>query len=150
MVKYDLTLKQAASELGIDLTVEEAHDLTDRKLFEGILEEKRLAHYTEIGSNPKLTKEAVVGMVFKLAERLANDREDFKSAEALLKLAKMQGWVGAESDSLWKTVEQKIFECHENACEVEHKERTARQGARMNLPRYSGLFAFTAILLQVL
>ena len=42
-------------------------------------------------------------MIFKLAERLAADREDFKSADALLKLAKMQGWVGAEPDTLWKT-----------------------------------------------
>ena len=102
MVKYDLSLKQAAAELGQDISAEEAEALKNRKLFKELLEQKRLAHYSEIGSNPKLTKEAVVGMIFKLAERLANDREDFKSADALLKLAKMQGWVGAEPDSLWK------------------------------------------------
>jgi hypothetical protein len=103
MVKYDLSLRQAAAELGQDISVEEADALKDRKLFKERLEEKRLAYYSEIGSNPKLTKEAVVGMILKLAERLAQDREDFKSADALLKLAKMQGWVGAEPDSLWKT-----------------------------------------------
>lgn len=90
IVKYDLSLRQSTSELGIELTVEEAAPLQDRRLFKQCLEEKRLAHYTEIGSNPKLTKEAVVGMVFKLAERLATDHEDFKSSDALLKLAKMQ------------------------------------------------------------
>jgi hypothetical protein len=94
MAKYDLSLKQAAAELGIDLTVEEAEALQGRKLFKQCLEEKRLAHDSEIGSNPKLIKEAVVGIVVKLAERLANDREDLKGADALLKLAKMQGWVG--------------------------------------------------------
>jgi hypothetical protein len=103
MVKYDLSLRQAAAELGQDISIEKAEALKDRKLFKERLEEKRLAYYSEIGSNPKLTKEAVVGMVFKMAERLANDREDYKSADALLKLAKMQGWVGAEPDSLWKT-----------------------------------------------
>jgi hypothetical protein len=103
MVKYDLSLRQAAAELGQDISIEEAEALKDRKLFKERLEEKRLAYYSEIGSNPKLTKEAVVGMVFKMAERLAQDREDYKSADALLKLAKMQGWVGAEPDSLWKT-----------------------------------------------
>jgi hypothetical protein len=46
--------------------------------------------YTESESNPKLTKEAVVEMVFKLAERLATDHEDFRSSDASLKPAKMQ------------------------------------------------------------
>ncbi|HXM93000.1 MAG TPA: hypothetical protein VOA64_01910 [Candidatus Dormibacteraeota bacterium] len=102
MVKYDLSLRQAAAELGQDISIEEAEALKDRKLFKERLDEKRLAHYSEIGSNPKLSKEAVVGMVFKMAERLAADREDYKSADALIKFAKMQGWVGAEPDSLWK------------------------------------------------
>jgi hypothetical protein len=84
----DLSLRQAAAELGQEISAEEAHAISDRKLFKERLEEKRLAHYSEIGSNPKITKDAVVGMIFKPAERLAADREDFKSADALLKLAK--------------------------------------------------------------
>ncbi|MGB2662934.1 MAG: hypothetical protein WAK48_02950 [Candidatus Acidiferrum sp.] len=36
--------------------------------------------------------------------RLANDREDYRAAEpTLLKFAKVQGWVGAEPESLWAT-----------------------------------------------
>jgi len=102
IVKYDLSLRQSAAELGIELPVEEAAALQDRKLFKQCQEEKRLAHHTEIGSNLKLANEAVEGMVFKLAERLAADQEDFKSSDALLKLMKMQWWVGAELDSFWK------------------------------------------------
>ena len=41
--------------------------------------------------------------LYKLAERLANDREDYKAADSLLKLAKVQGWIGFEPDSLWAT-----------------------------------------------
>jgi hypothetical protein len=52
MAKYDLSLRQAAFELGIDLTVEEAKAAQDRKLFKQCLEEEGLAHYTEIVSNP--------------------------------------------------------------------------------------------------
>jgi hypothetical protein len=104
MVKYDLSLRQAAAELGQDISVEEAEALRDRKLFKECLEEKRLAYYSEIGTNPKLTKDAIVGQLYRLAERLAADREDYKSADTLLKLAKVQGWVGdAEPDTLWKT-----------------------------------------------
>jgi hypothetical protein len=103
MVKYDLSLRQAAAELDQDISIEEAEALKDRKLFKEALDKARLDHYTEIGSNPKLTKEAIVGQIFKLAERLAADRKDYKAADSLLKLAKVQGWVGAEPDSLWKT-----------------------------------------------
>lgn len=60
-------------------------------------------HYAEIGSDPKLTKEAIVGQLYKLAERLANDREDYKAADSLLNLAKVQGGIGVEPDSLWAT-----------------------------------------------
>jgi hypothetical protein len=102
MVKYDLSLRQAAAELGQDISVEEAEALKDRKLFKEALEQARLANYTEIGSSHLLTKEAVVGQIYKLASRLAADHEDYKATDALLKLAKVQGWVGAEPDSLWK------------------------------------------------
>ena len=44
-----------------------------------------------------------MGQLYKLAERLANDREDYKSADSLLMLAKVQGWIGVEPDSLRAT-----------------------------------------------
>ena len=87
-----------------------------------MISETRWANSRVIGSSPRLTKEAVVGMVFKMAERLANDREDYKSADALLKLAEMQGWVGAEPDSLWK-----VFSGLSQADIDEVKERLRQQ-----------------------
>lgn len=94
MVRYDLSLRQAAAELGTDISVEEAEALKDRKLFKEALESARLAHFAEIGSDYRLNRDAVVGAIFKLAERLASDREDYKAADALLKLSKIKGWVG--------------------------------------------------------
>lgn len=94
MVKYDLSLRQAAAELGQDISIEEAEALKDRKLFKEALDSARLAHFAEIGSDYRLNRDAVVGQIFKLAERLASDREDYKSGDLLLKLAKIRGWVG--------------------------------------------------------
>jgi len=101
MVKYDLSLRQAAEELGEEISIDEASGFSTRKLFKEVLEKARLAHYAEIGSNPKLNKNAVVGQLYKLAEKLAADGEDYKTADSLLKLAKVQGWMGAEPDALW-------------------------------------------------
>lgn len=96
MVHQNLTLRQAAQQLGQDLTPQEADNIQGRIRFEDALEEARLTYYAEIGLNPRLTKEAVVGQLYKLAERLAADREDYKAADALLKLAKVQGWLYGE------------------------------------------------------
>src|SRR5215471_9023735 len=93
MVRQNLSLRQAAQQLGQDLTPQEADNIQGRIRFQDALAEARMSYYAEIGSNPSLTKQAVVGQLYKLAERLANDREDYKAADALLKLAKVQGWL---------------------------------------------------------
>jgi hypothetical protein len=96
MVRQNLSLRQAAQQLGQEITPQLADNLAGRIRFQDALEEARLAYYAEVGSNPRLTKEAITGQLYKLAERLAADREDYKSADALLKLAKVQGWINGE------------------------------------------------------
>jgi hypothetical protein len=46
------------------------------------------AYYIEIGRSGRISKELIIGELFKLAMRLAEDRKDYKAADALLKLAK--------------------------------------------------------------
>jgi hypothetical protein len=104
MIRENLSLRQAASQLGIEITPQQADNIAGRIRFKDALDDARLAYFTEIGSNPRLTKEAVVGQLYQLATRLAADREDFKAADALLKLAKIQGWMGYEPDSLHKAL----------------------------------------------
>jgi hypothetical protein len=96
MVRQNLTLRQAAQQLGQDLNPQQADNIAGRIRFQDALEEARLKYYAEIGSNPRLTRDAVVGQIFKLAGRLTADREDYKAADALLKLAKIQGWIAGE------------------------------------------------------
>ena len=101
IARCNLSLREAAAELGIDLTIEEAEKIKDRKLFQMALEDAKIAFYAEIGSNPRLSKEVIVGQVYKLANVLAEEGEAYKASDAFLKLAKIRGWVGNEPDSIW-------------------------------------------------
>jgi len=96
IVRQNFTLRQAAQQLGVEVTPQQADNIQSRIRFQDALEEARMSYFAEIGANPRLTKDAVVGQLYKLAERLANDREDYKAADALLKLAKVQGWTSGE------------------------------------------------------
>ena len=99
IVRRILTLRQAAQQLGVDITPQQADNISGRIRFQDALEEARLAYYAEVGSNPRLTKEAVVGQLFTLASRLAADREDAKATEALFRLAKVMGWINGEGSA---------------------------------------------------
>jgi hypothetical protein len=96
MVRRNLSLRQAAQQLGQEITPQQADNIAGRTRFHDALEEARLAFYAEVGSNPRLTKDALIGKVYILAERLASDREDAKASEALFRLAKIQGWIAGE------------------------------------------------------
>lgn len=95
MVRQNLSLRQAAQQLGVEITPQQADNIGGRIRFQDALESARLSYYADVGSDYRLSRDAVVGQIFKLAERLASDREDYKAAvDALLKLSKIKGWVG--------------------------------------------------------
>ena len=104
IVRRQLSLRQAAQQLGVEISPQEADNIQGRIRFQDALEEARLTYHQEIGSNPRLNRDAVVGQMFKLAERLAADREDYKSADTLLKIAKIFGWTSGEDDYKAKPV----------------------------------------------
>jgi len=96
MVRQNLSLRQAAQQLGVGITPQQGDNIQGRIRFQDALEEARLKYYAEIGGNPRLTKDALIGKVYLLSERLASDREDAKASEALFRLAKIQGWIAGE------------------------------------------------------
>ena len=118
MARCNISLRQAAAELGIDLTIEEADNIKSRKLFQRALDEAKIAYYNEIGSNPRLSKDVVVGQIYELASVLTKEGEAYKATDALLKLAKIRGWVGNEPDSLWDVFKDLT---HKDFQEVRHK-----------------------------
>jgi hypothetical protein len=102
MARCNINLRQAAAELGIDVSIEEADNIKGRKLFQKALDEAKLAYYNEIGSNPKLSRDVVVGQIYELANVLTKEGEAYKASDALLKLAKIKGWIGYEPDTIYK------------------------------------------------
>jgi hypothetical protein len=76
MIPENLSLRQAASQLGIEITPQQADNIAGR------------IHFKDAPDDA----------------RLAGNWEDFKAADALLKLAKIQGWMGYEPDSLQKAL----------------------------------------------
>ena len=61
MVRQNLTLRQAAQQLGEEITPQQADNIQGRIRFQDALQEARMTYFAEIGSNPRLTKDAVVG-----------------------------------------------------------------------------------------
>ena len=96
IVRRQLSLRQAASQLGVDITPQQADNISGRIRFQDALEDERLTYYQEIGSDPRLSKDVVVGQLFSLAQTLAVMGEHYKSADVLLKLAKVQNWTSGE------------------------------------------------------
>jgi hypothetical protein len=118
MARYDLSPREAAAELGVDLTIDQADAILKRKLFQKTLQEANTTYYTELGSSPEVTKDMLVGKMLVLAEKLAEEGESYKASDALLKLAKIKGWVGNEPDSfydIFKDLSQKDID------EMKHK-----------------------------
>ena len=67
MIRENLSLRQAAQQLGVEINPQQASNITCRIRFQEALDEARLEYFTEIGSNPRLTKEGVVGQLYLLA-----------------------------------------------------------------------------------
>jgi hypothetical protein len=61
MLRQNLSLRQAAQQLGVDITPQQADNIAGRVRFMDALEEARLKYYAEIGSNPRLTRDTIVG-----------------------------------------------------------------------------------------
>jgi len=133
MVRQNLTLRQAAQQLGQEVTPQEADNIQGRIRFQDALEEARLEFFSEIGANPKLTKDVVVGQLYKLAERLEADHEFYKAADALLKLAKVQ-WPSGE-DYKEKPVLDRLTQADIDRIRQEMKEQQEREAGKGLLPK---------------
>lgn len=98
MIRSGLSLAKAASELKANITSLEAENILRRRSFQKLLAAARYRYYNEIGSDPSLTKTALIGKLSLLSDRLLEEGEYDKAAEVLFKLAKLQNWVGVENN----------------------------------------------------
>jgi len=56
IVRRQLSLRQAASQLGQEISPQQADNIQGHIRFQDALEDARFTYYAEVGSNPRLTK----------------------------------------------------------------------------------------------
>ena len=96
IVREGLTMRESLSHVGVNLTSQEAENCYRSKTFQRVLRDERNRYFTELGSDPARTKATAVGMLLDAAEHLREAGEYKEVAEAMLKLGKMEGWIGGE------------------------------------------------------
>lgn len=98
MVRENLPFRQAASECGVSLEVEKAAIIHRSRTFQQVLWQARFEFYTEIATSPTRTKAAALGLMVVAIQELAKESEWEKVLEGVLKLAKVEGWIGGDAN----------------------------------------------------
>lgn len=97
MARTGLSLTQAVAEMGLDITSEECDRTLRRKSFNKLLWEHRHRYFNQLANDPSFKKDTIIGKLVSLAQRLEDNGDYDKAAEAILKAAKVAGFVGPES-----------------------------------------------------
>ena len=98
MVRNNSALKVAALDLGIELELADAERIGRRKDFQEILRVERNKFHAAVGNDPSRTKATLIGMMWLSAERLEREGEHDKAAQVLERIAKAEGWAGADTN----------------------------------------------------
>ena len=127
MVRESKSLLQAVNEIGVPLSAQEAETFARRKAFQRVLWTVRQSFFQEVGSDPTHTKEATVGQMALLAAKLTQDGDYDKAADVLFKVAKMEDWVGAQSNIniFANLTERDLQEIKKTLSEGHERENTA-------------------------
>lgn len=97
MARSGLSLKQAADELEVEYNSDQCYRVLRTVAFQKILFQERARWFTELGRDPSYTKDSAVGKLLALSQKLEETGEFDKSAEVILKVAKLQGWMSPDS-----------------------------------------------------
>lgn len=97
MVREEKTLYLVAQELELQLTTRECENIARTKAFQKVLWEARNVYHKELANDPSRNKNSLVGTMLMAANKLMEEGKYDKAAEVLFKLARIEGYVGAES-----------------------------------------------------
>ncbi len=97
MVRRDRDIWQAQIDLGLDLTQEECEALPNNTIFQQCLRIERLALYNELADDPNRGKNTLIGQATFAIEKLLDTKQYDKALTGILSLAKIAGYVGADS-----------------------------------------------------
>ena len=97
MAREGLTLREAATRLSLQLDSVEAANLFRTKGFQKLLQTERYRFFREIAGDPEWSKRTAIGQMLYANQRLMEQGEYSQVIEGVLKVAKLEGWVGSES-----------------------------------------------------
>jgi hypothetical protein len=106
MVQEGKTFAQAMTEEGVNLTSAEAEQWFKRASFQRCLRQARHRFHNEIARDPERNKQATIGQLQLLADKLQAEGEHDKAAEVLLKICKIEGWVGPDNVQVFGNLTQ--------------------------------------------
>lgn len=98
IAREGLSLREAATRLQIPITSEVAANTFRNKTFQRVLRAERLRYFNEIAGDSAWSKRAAVGQMLYLISRLVERGEDKEALEGLLKVAKVEGWLSADTN----------------------------------------------------
>lgn len=92
------SLKQAAVELGVEISIDESDVIGRSKEFQEILEREQISYRNHFTETPGRSKATAIGMMLLAIENLAKEGEWDKVVVATEKLAKLEGWIGLDAN----------------------------------------------------
>ena len=98
MVREGKTLREAATELAVDMTSAEAENAYRTQVFQKVLRCERNRFYNEIAADPERSKQTAIGMLLIALEKMADAGEYKDVAESVLRLAKIENWLDADTE----------------------------------------------------
>lgn len=97
MVREGKTLPQVVSELGLEITSTEAANIARTKGFQQALWIARNRYQEELANTPGRGKDQAKGLAVFLVQKLVEEGKWDKAIDALMKLAKLEGWTEPET-----------------------------------------------------
>jgi len=98
MVRNNISLKESALDLNIQLDPDELQVIERRKEFQEILRAEQNKYYAAVANDPTRTKSTVLGKLVVQAEFLHKQGDYDKAAIVLEKVAKIEGWTGSDQN----------------------------------------------------
>lgn len=106
MVENGKTFAQAMTEEGVAMTTAEAESWFRRSSFQRCLRQARHRFHNQIARDPERNKTTTIGQLQLLADKLQAEGEFDKAAEVLLKICKIEGWVGPDNVQVFGNLTQ--------------------------------------------
>lgn len=106
MVEEGKSFAQAMTEENVNLTTIEAEQWQKRASFQRCLRQARHRFHSQIARDPERGKTTTIGQLQLCADKLMAEGEFDKAAEVLLKICKIEGWVGPDNVQVFGNLTQ--------------------------------------------